>query len=88
MLSLTGAGDLGSQGLLSHKDLLGQFTIASLIISVVASIWTMSRLNHTIFDKARAAGTISDDQPGAVQYFRRLFFLVDPQRVPKAFPGL
>ena len=80
MLSLTGAGDFGSQGLVKQTDLLGQFTVSSLIVSFVAAVWTMSRLNHTIFDKARAAGNISDDQTGSVQYFRRLFFLVDPQR--------
>ena len=80
LMSLTGTGDAGEQGLITKDDLLGKFTISSLIISAVASVWTISRLNHTIFDRNRSAGTISDDQATSVQYFRRLFFLVDPQR--------
>ena len=43
----------------------------------------MSRLNHTIFDKSRPEGTISDDQARPVRFLRRLFFLVDPQRRSK-----
>ena len=80
MMSLTGAGDAGNQGLISKVDLLGRFTVSSIVIAAVASIWTIARLNHTIFDRDRAAGSISDDQATSVQVFRRMFFLVDPQR--------
>ncbi len=80
MMSLTGAGDVGSQGIISQGNLLGRFTVSSLIISAIAGLWTISRLNHKIFDASRPAGTISDDQALGVRFFRRLFFLVDPQR--------
>lgn len=80
LMSLTGLGDLGSQGLITRYDLLQRFAIWSLGISVVGSIWTISRLNHRIFDESRAAGTISDDLALPQRAFRRLFFLVDPQR--------
>ena len=80
MMSLTGAGGLGSQGLITKIDLLGRFTVSSLMIAVVAAIWTMSRLNHKIFDQSRPAGTISDDRALSIRFFRRMFFLVDPQR--------
>lgn len=83
MLSLTGAGGLGSQGIVTKSDLLSQFTVSALVISLVAGIWTILRLNHNIFDKSRAAGAISDDQASPVQFFRRIFFLVDPQRRSK-----
>ncbi|MEI8016992.1 MAG: ABC transporter permease [Schlesneria sp.] len=80
MMSLTGAGDVGSKGLITKTEILGRFTVTSLIVSVIASIWSISRLNHTIFDQARPQGAISDDQTQSVRFFRRLFFLVDPQR--------
>ena len=80
MMSLTGAGDVGSKGLITKTEVLGQFTMTSLVLSVIAGVWTISRLNHTIFDQARSQGTISDDQTQSVRFFRRLFFLVDPQR--------
>ncbi|WP_010583995.1 ABC transporter permease [Schlesneria paludicola] len=80
LMSLTGAGDAGNQGLTTKVDLLGRFLISSLTVTVIASIWTISRLNHTIFDRNRSAGTISDDQTASVQAVRRVFFLIDPQR--------
>ena len=83
MLSLSGAGDLGSKGIITKSDLLDRFSVSALIIAAVAAVWTMSRLNHTIFDKSRPEGTISDDQARPVRFLRRLFFLVDPQRRSK-----
>ncbi len=80
MMSLTGVADAGSKGLIKKAEILGQFTVTSLIVSAIASLWAISRLNHTIFDQARSQGTISDDQTSSVRFFRRLFFLVDPQR--------
>ena len=80
LMSLTGTGDAGNQGLTSKVDLLGRFTVSSLVVTVIASIWTISRLNHTIFDQNRSAGAISDDQTASVQAVRRVFFLIDPQR--------
>src|SRR5258707_380552 len=38
------------------------------------------RLNHRIFARSRPQGRISDDQRLAVRIFRRLVFVVDPQR--------
>ncbi len=83
LMSLTGAGDFGSQGLVNRTDLLGRFAICSLLIAVVGSVWTISRLNHRIFDLSRSAGAISDDQTRSIQWIRRMFFLVDPQRRSK-----
>ena len=80
LLSLLSAGDLGGSGLISTTDVPGRFTIASLVIATVAALMTVMRLNHTIFDQARPAGKISNDQSWQVQTFRRILFLVDPQR--------
>jgi ABC-type transport system involved in multi-copper enzyme maturation permease subunit len=80
LMSLTGAGDAANQGLLTKVDLMGRFAVSSLAITIVASIWTIARLNHTIFDRNRSAGRISDDQPAFIRAVRRVFFLVDPQR--------
>jgi ABC-type transport system involved in multi-copper enzyme maturation permease subunit len=80
LMSLTGAGDAANQGLMTKVDLMGRFSVSSLGITVVGSIWTIARLNHTIFDRNRSAGTISDDQTASIRAVRRVFFLVDPQR--------
>lgn len=80
MLALQGAADVGGQGVISTIDIPGRFTQVSLALSAVFSVWTIRRLNHSIFDKARSAGVISDDRALGGRVFRRLLFLVDPQR--------
>lgn len=86
IMSITGSGSTG-QAVMGKSDLMTQFGISSAVIALVASIWTILRLNHTIFDVNRSAGVISDDQSKAVQTARRVFFLVDPQRRSKGIAG-
>lgn len=80
IMPILGAGDVGGQGLLSPDGVPGRFAMASLAITVVASIATIARLNHRIFDQERSQGQISDDRHAVVRAARRLMFLVDPQR--------
>ncbi len=87
LTSLTGAEDIGGQGLMTKTDVMGRFTIWSLLCTLVTSVWTVSRLNHKIFDHSRAAGTMSDDLSTSGKTFRRLFFLVDPQKRSRSIPS-
>lgn len=80
LMALQGAADVGPAGLISTTDVAGRFTLISLALTAIYSAWTISRLNHTIFDRAREAGRISDDQAFGVRLLRRLVFIVDPQR--------
>ncbi len=84
LMSLTGTGDVGAVGLVSTSDVSGRFVLISLVLTAIYSAWTISRLNHTIFDQAREAGVISNDQSLGTQLLRRLVFLVDPQRRSRA----
>lgn len=86
LMSITGTGELGNQGLMSGTDVLGRFTAWSLIASLVASLWTVSRLNHKIFDVSRDSGTMSDDLSWSARLIRRAFFLVDPQKRSGGIP--
>ncbi|MGD9857474.1 MAG: ABC transporter permease [Planctomycetaceae bacterium] len=87
LMSLTGAEGMGSQGLATKIDVLGRFTVWSLLSTVIASIWTLSRLNHKIFDQSRAAGTMSDDRALPARLLRRMFFLIDPQKRSGGIPA-
>lgn len=86
LTSLTGAADIGSQGLMTTANVMGRFAGWSLVCTVVASVWTISRLNHKIFDQSRDAGTMSDDLSSSGKMLRRMFFLVDPQKRSKQIP--
>lgn len=85
--SLPGAGNLGGQGLISSIDVQGRYMIWSLLCTAIASIWTVSRLNHRLFDQSRAAGTMSDDLSLPIRILRRVFFLVDPQKRSVGIPN-
>lgn len=80
MLALQGAADVGSQGIVSHVDIPGRYTQIALLLTSGFSLATILRLNHTIFDKSRAAGVISDERSLGGRTLRRLVFIVDPQR--------
>lgn len=80
MSALLGAGDVGSRGLVSPTDVVGRFAVLSLGITAAFSLLTIARLNFSIFDRSRAAGTISNDQGLGFRLIRRLVFVVDPQR--------
>jgi hypothetical protein len=83
-MSLEGAADVGASGLVSTSDVPVRFAVLSLLLTVIYSLWTISRLNYTIFDQSRAAGQISDDRSLGVRLMRRLMFVVDPQRRSRA----
>lgn len=83
MMSLLGSSDIGAAGLATTTNIAGRFALVSVIVTVLASIATMRRLNHKIFDQARDAGAISDDQTLGVRAWRRLMFIIDPQRRSK-----
>ncbi|MGI8981527.1 MAG: ABC transporter permease [Pirellulaceae bacterium] len=80
LMSLLGAGDLAGGGVVDRTSVAFRFMTISLVLTLVYSLWAISRLNHSIFDRSRDAGKISDEQSLWVRLLRRLMFLVDPQR--------
>lgn len=80
VMQLQGAGDVAGEGLISRTPVTQRFVWLSLLLSAAFSAGTLSRLNQSIFDQARDAGRISDDQSLGVRLWRRLMFVVDPQR--------
>jgi len=79
LMDTLGAGDIGSHGIVSGTNVTGRFFGLSLLITVVCSVCTIRRLNHRLFDRSRAAGTMVEGR----QLGRRLMFLVDPRRRSK-----
>jgi ABC-type transport system involved in multi-copper enzyme maturation permease subunit len=84
IMSLLGGADATSHGLSSSSNVPLRFAILSLAVTAICSVWTTSRLNFTLFDRARSPGTIVDDQSSNVRFLRRLMFIVDPGRRSRA----
>lgn len=78
--SLLGGADAASHGIASPTNVPLRFSLLSLAMTAICTVWTMSRLNFTMFDRVRSAGTIVEDQNLKVRFFRRLMFIVDPGR--------
>jgi ABC-type transport system involved in multi-copper enzyme maturation permease subunit len=88
LFSVLGAGDLGSEGMLTLTDVPGRYMLFAIGMAVVCGVWTIARLNHRLFDRSRSAGMIADELPASLRIFRRLFFIVDPNRRSKGIPPL
>jgi ABC-type transport system involved in multi-copper enzyme maturation permease subunit len=84
LMSVVGTADLGGAGLVSSSEVPMRFAVISLLLTAVYSVWTMSRLNYTIFDVSRDAGRMSDDRNAGMRLLRRLVFVVDPQKRSRA----
>ncbi|MCA9121554.1 MAG: ABC transporter permease [Planctomycetaceae bacterium] len=86
IMDLVGHGDVGSLALLTEGSTLAEFILLSTISSFLFVVVTVSRLNHRLFDRARSKGQVTDDRQVMARGFRRLFFLVDPQRRKSGIP--
>jgi ABC-type transport system involved in multi-copper enzyme maturation permease subunit len=80
LMALLGGADVGSRGVVSGADLPQRFGLLSIGFSLLCALWTMSRLNYRIFDKAWTAGVAVDDRSLRERVSRRLLFIVDPER--------
>jgi ABC-type transport system involved in multi-copper enzyme maturation permease subunit len=80
VMGIFGQTNLGSQGLMTARNGLTEFAVMSLATSVVCVLVTISRLNYRLFDYSRPQGTITDDRSLLGRLFRRMVYLIDPQR--------
>lgn len=86
MLHLVGQGAAGSQGLLERDSGAGMFFLCGSLFTLGVMAATLLTFNQRMFDRSRSQGTITDEQSGLVQWVRRVFFLVDPQRRVAGIP--
>ncbi|MCH7988521.1 MAG: ABC transporter permease subunit [Planctomycetes bacterium] len=80
VMELLGQGGVGTQGLISESGAPNQYVFWAAVTSMGLMVWTISRLNYSIFDRARSQGIITDDLGTAKRVLRRMVFVVDPQR--------
>ena len=80
VMEVLGHADIGSRGLMFESGVARNYVIFAVFSTIVFLLWTVSRLNHTILDRARPQGTITDERSIIMRLCRRLVFVVDPQR--------
>ena len=88
ILPYLGAGDIGTHGTASTGSVSVRFMFLSILITIISSAWTMSRLRFSMFDRARSSGTMVDDQSLQVRTLRRFLFVIDPGRRSRSMSWL
>lgn len=86
ILQLTGLSAVGTAGIRLETNWLAWYLGFAAIVVVVGSIVCIKRLNHSLLDRSRSQGIITDDQSKGVQAARRFLFLIDPQRRSSGIP--
>ena len=80
VMEILGQGDVGSFGMTTGGDVVVRYLILAGLSSLACAAATIVRLNHKLLDRARAAGVMTEDRSMGQRVFRRLLYLVDPQR--------
>jgi ABC-type transport system involved in multi-copper enzyme maturation permease subunit len=88
MMQLLNQGSVGGTGLMENRDAVGLYitiTTASILLGCIVCIL---RLSHSLLDRSRSQGYITDEQSNWIRASRRVLFLVDPQRRSAGIPPL
>lgn len=80
VMEVLGHGDVGLQGLTSGSAATSRYVVLASLTSLVMTLATLARLGRTLLDRSRAAGRFTEERSAQVRLWRRLLFLVDPQR--------
>lgn len=80
VMDVLGHADVGSHGLINASAVPGKYLLLALASTAAFMLVTISRLNHSLFDRSRAQGVITDERGTFQRLARRFLFLVDPQR--------
>lgn len=80
VMEVVGHSAVGTHGFGSSGSTIGRYVCFALAMSLLFGFATIARLRGRPLDRSRAAGVMTQDRSTGGQVFRRLFFLVDPQR--------
>jgi len=80
VMEIVGHRDIGQRSVGEQSSAVWQYLgFAALTVAVLATA-TVRRLSFRMFDQTRSQGVITEQRTGGERFFRRLAFIVDPQR--------
>jgi ABC-type transport system involved in multi-copper enzyme maturation permease subunit len=80
VMEVLGHGDVGSQGLGVGFRAAERYVALAALSSLCFMLVTVWRLGRRLLDRSRAAGVMTEERSTKERVWRRLLFLVDPQR--------
>lgn len=88
MMEMLNQSGVAGAGLMHQHSAVGWYIAFAMVFIVIGSVVCIQRLSHSLLDRSRSQGLITDDQSQFVQTSRRILFLVDPQKRSKGIPWL
>jgi ABC-type transport system involved in multi-copper enzyme maturation permease subunit len=80
LMQLLNQGAVSGTGLIEQRDTVSWYIGFSTLFIIAGSLVCIRRLSHSLLDRSRSQGFITDDQSQWIRASRRVLFLVDPQR--------
>lgn len=80
VLEIIGQAELGKRGILAETNQLMRYVVMAAVVCVGAAVLLLRMLQPHMMDRPRAKGYITDEQTKGVRVFRRIMFLVDPNK--------
>jgi ABC-type transport system involved in multi-copper enzyme maturation permease subunit len=77
---------MGGSGLSEDRPAMFWYLVFTVLSIVAGCFVCIARLNHSLLDRSRSQGIITDDQSLGIRAARRVFFLVDPQKRSAGIP--
>lgn len=88
LMKIVSAESVGGVGLMEQRDVVIWYLTFAAVFITVGSIVVISRLSHSLLDRSRSQGLITDERSTKVKVARRVFFLIDPQKRSAGIPWL
>ena len=79
-MEILGHGGVGAHGLGASGGTVPRYALLAGTMSLLCAAATILRLKRSPLDRARPPGVMTEDRSTGGRVFRRLLFLVDPQR--------
>ena len=80
VMELLGHRDIGQRGISRPVSAVWYYVGFAIVTTAVLAYATIRRLGYRMLDLPRSQGVITDQRSDGQRFFRRLAFLVDPQR--------
>jgi ABC-type transport system involved in multi-copper enzyme maturation permease subunit len=80
VMEVLGQGDVISHGMAEGSGAIPGYLALASLASLGCALWTVLRLTPSLLDRARPSGVMTEDRSTGGRVFRRVLFLVDPQR--------
>jgi len=80
VMELLGHRDVGQRGVGQTVSAVWHYAGFAILTIAVLAVATIRRLSFRMLDQSRSQGVITDQRSGFQRFFRRMAFIVDPQR--------